>query len=102
MLNQDKLNYLLEIGARRFKCTTIPILREPYGIVGAICLNVDINYIRDHVLAVPGAVEEFFRLYMASGTRLDENILSRDEYEKALAGKRHWRDEAPDVPAKPG
>jgi hypothetical protein len=23
---------------------------------------------------------------------LDENILSRDEYEKALAGKRHFRD----------
>jgi hypothetical protein len=24
--------------------------------------------------------------------QLDENILSRPEYEKALAGKRHWRD----------
>ena len=23
---------------------------------------------------------------------LDENILSKDEYEKALAGKRHFRD----------
>lgn len=93
ILNQDKVNYLLEIGARRFKCTTIPILREPYGIVGAVCLNIDVNYVRDHVLAVPGAVDEFFRLYAAAGTRLDENILSRDEYDKALAGKRHWRDE---------
>jgi hypothetical protein len=28
--------------------------------------------------------------------QLEENILSRSEYEKALAGKRHWRDvEAP-------
>ena len=34
-LNQDKLNYGLAIGARRFKCTTVPILREPHGIVGA-------------------------------------------------------------------
>lgn len=25
-------------------------------------------------------------------TELDENILSKDEYEKALAGKRHCRD----------
>jgi len=23
---------------------------------------------------------------------LDENILSKDEYEKAIAGKRHFRD----------
>jgi len=26
--NHDKLNYELKIGARRFKCTTIPILRR--------------------------------------------------------------------------
>jgi hypothetical protein len=24
--------------------------------------------------------------------QLDENILSRPEYERALAGKRHWQD----------
>ena len=39
--HQDKLNYELNIGARRFKCTTIPIYREDIGLVGAICINVD-------------------------------------------------------------
>lgn len=91
-LNQDKLNYGLTIGARRFKCTTVPILREPYGIVGAICMNIDVNYIRDHVLASREATEEFFRSYCATDMPLDENILSRPEYDRALAGKRHWRD----------
>jgi hypothetical protein len=92
LLNQDKLNYGLEIGARRFKCTTVPILREPHGIVGAICMNIDINYIRDHVLASREATEEFFRHYCATDMQLDENILSRPEYDRALAGKQHWRD----------
>ena len=31
LLNQDKLNYELNIGARRFKCTTIPIYRREFG-----------------------------------------------------------------------
>jgi hypothetical protein len=93
-LNQDKLNYGLEIGARRFKCTTVPILREPYGIVGAVCMNIDINYIRDRVLASPEATQDFFRHYCATDMQLDENILSRPEYERARAGKRHWRDHA--------
>jgi predicted transcriptional regulator YheO len=93
-LNQDKLNYGLEIGARRFKCTTVPILREPYGIVGAVCMNIDTNYVRDHVLVSPAAAQEFFRHYCATDMQLDENILSRPEYERALAGKRHWRDHA--------
>jgi hypothetical protein len=90
-LAQDKLNYGLTIGARKFKCTTIPIVREPYGIVGAVCMNIDVNYVRDYVLAVPGAVEEFFGQYCATDMQLQENILSRPEYEKAMAGKSHWR-----------
>ena len=92
ILNQDKLNYGLEIGARRFKCTTVPIVREPYGIIGAVCMNIDTNFVRDHVLESAGATEEFFRNYCAVDMQLDENILSRPEYEKALAGKRHWRE----------
>lgn len=93
MLHQDKLNYGLEIGARRFKCTTVPIVREPYGIVGAICMNIDTNYIRDHVLASPEATQEFFLSYCATDMTVEENILSRTEYERAVAGKRHWLDE---------
>jgi hypothetical protein len=99
LLNQNKLNYGLEIGARQFKCTTIPIVREPHGIVGAICMNIDTHYIRDQVLSSPEATAAFFRHYCATDMRLEENILSRPEYEKALAGKRHWRDEAPAAPA---
>src|SRR5213082_3848574 len=46
LLNEDKLNYELNIGARKFKCTTSPIKRKEFGIVGAICINIDANYIR--------------------------------------------------------
>ena len=92
ILNQDKVNYGLEIGSRRFKCTTVPIVREPYGIVGAICINIDVNYISDVVLSSREQVESFLRKYCAIDQKLDENILSPPEYEKALAGKRHWRD----------
>src|ERR1700751_1949602 len=41
LLNEEKLNYELNIGTRRFKCTTIPIKRKEFGIVGAICINID-------------------------------------------------------------
>jgi predicted transcriptional regulator YheO len=91
-LKQDKLNYELDIGARRFKCTTIPILRKEFGVVGAICINIDINYIRDHALASPERIAEFFQAYCRTDMSLDENILSKEEYKRALAGKKHFRD----------
>src|SRR5438046_5969549 len=50
LLHEDKLNYELNIGARKFKCTTIPILRKDFGIVGAICINIDANYVTDEVM----------------------------------------------------
>lgn len=91
-LNQDKLNYELNIGARRFKCTTIPIVRKDYGVVGAVCINIDINYIRDDVLASAERIQEFLARYCQIDMQLEENILSRDEYQQALRGKRHFRD----------
>jgi predicted transcriptional regulator YheO len=91
-LNQDKLNYELNIGKRRFKCTTIPILRKGYGVVGAICINIDINFIRDDVLSSAERTAAFFRYYCQTDMQLDENILSKDEYRQAMAGKRHFRD----------
>jgi predicted transcriptional regulator YheO len=94
LANQDKLNYELQIGARRFKCTTVPVVREHLGIVGAICINIDVNYVRDHVLATAENTREFLERYCAVDMQLEENILSRPEYERALAGKRHWRDPA--------
>src|ERR1700691_1727804 len=91
-LNEDKLNYELNLGARRFKCTTIPIVRKEYGVVGAICMNIDINYIRDDVMKDPEHMAEFFRQYCHTDMQLNENILSKGEYQRALQGKRHFRD----------
>lgn len=92
--NEDKLNYELNIGARKFKCTTIPIKRKEFGIVGAICLNIDANYIAEDVLHDQQKVETWFRNFLRTDMPLDENILSKDEYAKALKGKRHFKDES--------
>lgn len=91
-LNEDKLNYELNIGSRRFKCTTIPIYRKEFDLVGAICINIDVNYINEYVLQKKEAIEEFFEAYCQADFKLDENILSREEFEKARHGKKHWRD----------
>jgi len=94
-LHQDKLNYELNIGARQFKCTTIPIFRDPDGLVGAICINVDVNFLTDEVLSQTAKMEMFINSLCKTDMNLDENILSKDEYQKALAGKRHFRDFSP-------
>ncbi len=91
-LNQDKLNYELNIGTRKFKCTTIPIFRDPDGLIGALCINVDVNYLTDEVLSCTANMEAFIKSICKTDMKLDENILSKDEYQKALAGKRHFRD----------
>jgi predicted transcriptional regulator YheO len=91
--NEDKLNYELNIGARKFKCTTIPIKRKEFGIVGAICINVDVNYITEDVLQDRQRIENWFQNFLRTDMQLDENILSKDEYAKALKGKRHFKDE---------
>ena len=90
--HQDKLNYELNIGARKFKCTTIPIYRERYGLVGAVCINLDVNYLKEEVSKTTENVNAFIGALCKTDMMLDENILSKDEYEKALAGKRHFRD----------
>ena len=92
---EDKLNYEIVLGARRFKCTTIPILRKDFGVVGAVCINIDINYIDEEVRKSADRTEAFFRLYARTDMKLDENILGKEEYHLALAGKRHFRDFAP-------
>lgn len=91
LLQEDKLNYELNIGARKFKCTTIPINHKTYGLVGAICINIDVNYITDEVMKSKENMESFFRNFCKTDMVLDENILSKEEYEKALKGKRHWK-----------
>jgi predicted transcriptional regulator YheO len=92
--NEDKLNYELNIGARKFKCTTIPIKRKEFGIVGAICINVDANYLTEEVMKSQERIEAFFKNLCRTDMQLDENILSKDEYAKALKGKRHFKDDA--------
>ncbi len=94
LLHEDKLNYELAIGARRFKCTTIPIVRKDFGIVGAICINIDANYLTDEVMQSKERIEAWFKNFCRTGMRLDENILSKDEYAKAMKGQRHFKDEA--------
>jgi predicted transcriptional regulator YheO len=94
VLNQDKLNYELNIGSRRFKCTTIPIYRREFGLIAAVCINIDVNFIRDEVLSAAERIDEFFVNYTRTDMQLDENILSRDEFARAMNGKRHWTDGA--------
>ncbi len=94
LLHEEKLNYELNIGARKFKCTTIPIIRPEYGVVGAICINIDANYLSEEVMPDVQKVKNFFETLCLTEMQLDENILSRDEYAKALKGKRHFRDGA--------
>jgi predicted transcriptional regulator YheO len=92
--NQDKLNYELNIGSRKFKCTSIPIKRKDFGIVGGICINIDANYITEEVLKDRQRIETWFQNFLRTDMQLDENILSKDEYAKALKGKRHFKDES--------
>jgi class 3 adenylate cyclase len=90
----DKVNYELNIGSRQFKCTTVPIFRADYGLVGAVCINVDTHFIRD-VASVGGArLDAFVDNLLRTDFELDENILSPDEYHNAQRGKRHYLDEA--------
>src|SRR6202043_659985 len=85
--NEDKLNYELNIGSRKFKCTTITIYHKEFGVVGAICINIDVNYLTDDVMKSQERIEAFFRSLCRTELQLDENILSKDKYAKALKGK---------------
>ena len=92
--HEDKLNYELNIGARKFKCTTIPILRKEFGVVGAICINVDANYLTEEVMKNQERIETWFKNFCRIEMQIEENILSKDEFAKATKGKRHFKDEA--------
>ena len=94
LLHEDKLNYELNIGARKFKCTTIPILRKEFGIVGAICINIDANYLTEEVMQNKERIEAWFKNFCRADMQLDENILSKDDYAKAMKGQRHFKDDA--------
>lgn len=90
---EEKVNYELNIGSRQFKCTTVPIFRPDYGLVGAICVNVDSHFIRD-AAGDAERLDAFIDNLLRTDFELDENILSRDEYHLAMRGKRHFMDDA--------
>src|SRR5262249_25074054 len=77
-----------------FKCTTIPIFRPDYGLVGAICINVDERFLREEVMSNPTRLAAFFENLLKADMTLDENILSKEESRAAMNGKRHFLDEA--------
>ncbi len=91
---EDKVNYELNIGSRQFKCTTIPIFRPDYGLVGAVCINVDTHFLREAVVGDEDRLTAFVDNLLRTDFQLDENILSKDEYQNSLNGKRHYLDEA--------
>ena len=91
LAHSDKLNYELNIGSRRFKCTTIPIYREDFGLVGAVCINVDYNYLNEEVRNNEKALNHFLNMFLRVDMQLDENILSKHEFALAQNGKRHFR-----------
>lgn len=91
---EEKVNYELNIGSRQFKCTTVPIFRPDYGLVGAICVNVDANFIRDAAFGEPERLKAFIDNLLRTDFELPENILSKDEYRLAMRGKRHFMDDA--------
>jgi predicted transcriptional regulator YheO len=94
LLHEDKLNYELNIGARRFKCTTIPIMRKEFGVVGAVCINIDTNYLNDEMMKSQEQIEAWFKNFCRIDMQVEENILSKDEFAKAQKGKRHFKDES--------
>jgi len=93
MQHEDKLNYELNIGARKFKCTTIPVIRKEFGVVGAICINVDANYLTEEVMKNQERIETWFKNFCRTDMQIEENILGKDEFAKAQKGKRHFKDE---------
>jgi class 3 adenylate cyclase len=91
---ENKINYELNIGSRRFKCTTVPIFRPDFGLVGAICINIDTRFLREAVMTSDERLGAFFDNLLRTDFELDENILAKHEYQNALNGKRHYLDEA--------
>jgi hypothetical protein len=53
---------------------------------------VDVNYLRQQVQKSEFNLDAFINALCKTDMMLDENILSNDEYQKALAGKQHFRD----------
>jgi class 3 adenylate cyclase len=55
---------------------------------------VDANFIRDEVTGRKEKLEAFIENILKTDFPLNENILSKEEYENAMAGKKHFADDA--------
>ena len=71
----------------------MPIFRDGYDLVGAICINVDYHYLDQEVRNNQKKLNSFLDSILKTEMVFDENILSKNEHEKALSGKKHFRDE---------
>jgi hypothetical protein len=91
--NQDKLNYELTIGSRLFKCTTIPIFRRDYGLVGLSALTLMSISSKAKSSVKKKKLNAFIENIVKTDFHLNENILSKEEYAAALAGKKHYADD---------
>jgi len=68
------------------------LMKEGIGLVGSVCINVDVNYIQDVVAHDERIRKSFLDSICRTEMVLDENILSALEHDKAEHGKRHFRD----------
>jgi len=62
-------------------------------LVGAICINVDVNFIKGEVVSKKEKLNAFIENIVKTDFHLNENILSKEEYAAALAGKKHYADD---------
>ena len=91
--NEDKLNYELNIGSRRLSADHSG---HPQGVW---CGRRNLHQHRRELPDRGGnerreRIETSFKNFLRADMQVDENILSKDGYAKALKGKRHFKDEA--------
>ncbi len=102
LLHEDKVNDAIELGVRRFKCATIPIIRPEDGVAGAICINVDANYLAQEGLSSAEKVTGFFKPFagpICKSTRTSSAATNSLRPSKASAtsktkASRIWREAA--------
>ncbi len=88
---ESKIGYKVTINGREFKCTTTPIYDPEYGLVGFLCINIDLNYLNESVLKEADEAKNFFTNLCKTNSEENELFLSKSEAKHALNGKRHWK-----------
>ena len=58
----------------------------------AICINKDYNCLNDEVRLSKKKLDNFINSILKTDMILDENILSKNEYDKAIEGWKHFCD----------